>query len=66
MQGPLGITAWRRSVLPMLPGSKDASPASGLAAPVAVPPAVTPSVELHMDRRIISPFVERSTRYAVV
>jgi hypothetical protein len=62
MQGPLGIAAWRRSVLPMLPGFEDASPASSL----AVPPAVTPSVELHMDRQIISPFVERSTRYAVV
>lgn len=41
-----------------------ASPAFDPVASVAVPPAVTSSVELHVERWIILPFMECSTRHA--
>ena len=42
----------------------NASPASGLVALAVVPPVMIPPTELCAKRRIILPFVERSTRYA--
>jgi hypothetical protein len=43
-----------------------ASLASGLVALAVVPPVVTPSAELHVERQIILPFMECSTRYTVL
>ena len=46
--------------------TEGASPASGPAASVLAPPSVTLSIEALIERRIVVPFVERSTRYAVL
>ena len=46
--------------------TEGASPASGPAALASMPPSMTLSTESLTERQIIVPFMEHSTRYAVL